>query len=298
MLFFVCVRVLERLLAHFCVQALLAKGFPEWKKPEWQGFVRGMEMYGRDAFADIALEVGRPESEVKQYHAVFWRKYKTLPEWEKVIARVERGDKRREAQKDAIALLKSTFSDFDPIRTNIADLVGSSNSSKASVCVCVFFFFESNSLFFSFPGLDSRERSVAADQRQRRRLRQLGASAAQGRRVSGFCHGLVYAVANVRGSQGRWFCFLSVVRFVVTIGQDRVDKLLKNIMERSKRKSSAAASAAAAPATVAAEKKKPGRKRPVEAAPIQESKAETKEKAVKKRVKKDTGPEKNLSAYK
>lgn len=87
-------------------------------------------------------------------------------------------------------------------------------------------------------------------------------------------------------------------------GQDRVDKLLKNIMERSKRKNSAAASAAAlstgAAAPEAAEKKKPGRKRPVaaaEAAPVEESK-ETKEKVVKKRAKKDTGPEKNLSAYK
>lgn len=238
-------------------QALLAKGFPEWKKPEWQGFVRGMELYGRDALEEIAAEVGKPVEDVKKYHAVFWRKYKTLPEWEKVLVRVERGDKRREAQKDAIELLKTTFSGFDPLKTNIVDLVGSSMASKDWT--------PENDLW-----LLVNANAVGYGNWTR----------------------LQHRVASHPGFAMDWFMQSRTADDL----KDRVDKLLKNIMERSKRKSQASAASGA----VEMEKKKAGRKRVERGAEEQAASAAAekpaKEKA--KRVKKDTGPEKNLTPYK
>jgi hypothetical protein len=237
----------------------LAKGFPEWKKQEWQGFVRGMELYGREAIADIAFEVGRSEEEVKEYHTVFWRNYKSLPEWEKVMVRVERGDKRREAQKDAIELLKTTFSNFDPLTTNIADLVGSSMASKEWI--------PENDLWLL---LNATAVGYGNWTRLQRR------------------------VAEYPGFSMDWFMQSRTADDL----KERVDRLLKNIMERNKRKTATAAGAGGASGSLAAEKKKPGRKRverPAEAPTAQLEKV-VKEKV--KRAKKDTGPEQNKTPYK
>lgn len=109
---------------------LLADGFLEWKRQDFQAFVRGMEIYGRGALQEIADEVGFDLAEVKRYHKVFWKRYTELEDHEKIEARLQRGDARREKQKHLIELLKTTFSPYkDPLReVSINDLVGGTST--------------------------------------------------------------------------------------------------------------------------------------------------------------------------
>ena len=106
---------------------LLKSGFLEWKRDHFNAFIRGMELYGKNAFADLAIEVGFDEEAVKTYHKVFWEKYTLLPDHEKLAARVQRGEDRREKQKDVIALLSTLFANVtDPFaEVNPLDIVGS-----------------------------------------------------------------------------------------------------------------------------------------------------------------------------
>ena len=56
-----------------------------------QAFVRGCERYGRKEVKDIAREVeGKSEDEVREYHRVFWERYKELDEWERILKTIER----------------------------------------------------------------------------------------------------------------------------------------------------------------------------------------------------------------
>ncbi len=236
---------------------LLARGFPEWKRAEFQSFMRGLELYGVGAIAEIANEVGLPEDQVLKYHTQFWKRYKELPEWEKLTARIERGEKRRENQKGAIDLLKTHFSNMDEEKiAQMMDLIGSASSSSKD-------WIPENDLW-----LLVNANSVGYGNWTRLQKR----------------------VADNSAFAMDWFMLSRTAEDL----QDRVDKLLKTIFEKAKRK------AAASSPNAAVEKKKPGRKRaerPAEVgAAAAASAAPTPER--KKRAVKDKGPKKNLTAYK
>ncbi len=65
-----------------------------------------MEKYGRDDLESISREVeGKGVGEVRDYWKVFWERHTELPDHEKIIATIERGEskiKRRESIKRAL----------------------------------------------------------------------------------------------------------------------------------------------------------------------------------------------------
>lgn len=74
---------------------LTEDGFPEWNKRDFQQFINGSAKYGRHNYDDIATEVdGKNAEEIKEYAAVFWKKYKTLDNWQKHINTIEEGEER------------------------------------------------------------------------------------------------------------------------------------------------------------------------------------------------------------
>lgn len=95
---------------------LLLEGFSQWKRLDYNLFVKGSATYGREAFDKIALEVGRPESVVVEFANAFWgelgKSRISEHEYDRVSKLVERGEKKIEEKKNlerATALLVSHF---------------------------------------------------------------------------------------------------------------------------------------------------------------------------------------------
>ena len=97
-------------------QRLLAEGFL-WTRNDLQAFIRASTRFGREQYAQIAREVGRPEAEVARYSAVFWAEGAVhLPEdvWRKARERIEIGERKLKAvegMREATRLKVARFRD-------------------------------------------------------------------------------------------------------------------------------------------------------------------------------------------
>lgn len=87
-------------------ERLIAKGFPEWNKRDFQQFLNGSAKYGRTNYDGISEEVdGKVADEIEQYAKVFWKKYKQLDNWQKYIGVVEEGEARVRQSEEKKRLL-------------------------------------------------------------------------------------------------------------------------------------------------------------------------------------------------
>lgn len=76
-------------------ERLIEKGFPEWNKRDFQQFLNGSAKYGRTNYEGISEEVdGKEAEEIAAYAKVFWKKYKTLDNWQKHLGVIEEGELR------------------------------------------------------------------------------------------------------------------------------------------------------------------------------------------------------------
>ena len=77
---------------------LLAEGFPDWSKKDFKAFCTALEVHGRYDFVsisrDVAAETGKDAREIGRYFIAFWQYYRRINDWEKVIDRIERGEKK------------------------------------------------------------------------------------------------------------------------------------------------------------------------------------------------------------
>ncbi|OCK81545.1 chromatin remodelling complex ATPase chain ISW1 [Lepidopterella palustris CBS 459.81] len=86
---------------------LIEMGFPEWNRRDFQQFLNGSAKYGRENYKDIALEVdGKDAEEIAAYAKVFWKKYKSIANWQKYVAIVEEGESRTRKLEENRKLLK------------------------------------------------------------------------------------------------------------------------------------------------------------------------------------------------
>ncbi|KAF2643616.1 hypothetical protein P280DRAFT_467614 [Massarina eburnea CBS 473.64] len=87
-------------------ERLIEKGFPEWNKRDFQQFLNGSAKFGRKNYAGISEEVdGKTAEEIEAYAKVFWKKYKTLDNWQKAINVVEEGESRVRMSEEKKRLL-------------------------------------------------------------------------------------------------------------------------------------------------------------------------------------------------
>lgn len=74
---------------------LIAKGFGDWNRRDFQQFINGSAKYGRDNSEGISEEVdGKDVDEIKAYAKVFWKKYELIKDWQKYINIVVEGEER------------------------------------------------------------------------------------------------------------------------------------------------------------------------------------------------------------
>ena len=66
--------------------APIPQGFSDWKRADFNAFVRGCELFGRNDLASVTSEVeGKTEKEVAKYASTFFTRYKEIKDWEKVL---------------------------------------------------------------------------------------------------------------------------------------------------------------------------------------------------------------------
>ena len=88
-------------------ETLLQKGFGNWNKRDFGLFIKACEKYGRDALEQIAGDIdAKTLPEVKEYSKVFWKKYKEVPDWERIVSNIEKGEQRIQRREEMIAALK------------------------------------------------------------------------------------------------------------------------------------------------------------------------------------------------
>lgn len=84
-------------------ERLLSEGFGSWNKHQFRQFVQACENHGRDDLDEIAREVseatGKSEDEVRIYYHAFWKNYKSINGWEKILSRIRKGEERIERQQ-------------------------------------------------------------------------------------------------------------------------------------------------------------------------------------------------------
>jgi len=84
------------------LETLLGHGFKDWQKRDFSQFKNACERYGRDAFSDIARDVGKTPEEIKEYSKVFWSNYKQLANHENIISQIQKGESKIQKRKECM----------------------------------------------------------------------------------------------------------------------------------------------------------------------------------------------------
>ncbi|EPQ59957.1 SNF2 family DNA-dependent ATPase [Gloeophyllum trabeum ATCC 11539] len=88
-------------------EALIAQGFEDWSRRDFQQFVRALEAYGwTEDFELLATDIqDKTPEEVAKYYPVFKKKWKTLAEYPRIQARIAEGEAKRDRRSNLEKLL-------------------------------------------------------------------------------------------------------------------------------------------------------------------------------------------------
>jgi SWI/SNF-related matrix-associated actin-dependent regulator of chromatin subfamily A member 5 len=90
-------------------EILWAQGFPNWGKKDLQAFVRGCERYGREDLEAIQAHelFEKTLEQVQEYAQVFWQRFQELPDHERFLANIEKGEAKLERTAKISQILRS-----------------------------------------------------------------------------------------------------------------------------------------------------------------------------------------------
>ncbi|CAD7696105.1 unnamed protein product [Ostreobium quekettii] len=87
---------------------LLESGFSNWNRRDFNAFCRGCEKYGREDIVNLTKEIdGKTEEEVVAYKTVFWQRYESLNDWERIVKNIERGEQKIQRQHDIMKAINA-----------------------------------------------------------------------------------------------------------------------------------------------------------------------------------------------
>jgi len=103
-------------------QRLISEGFQSWQKKDFRIYVAALERFGRQAADEIVSTVAeqtqKEKDEVKKYHDVFWKRYKEVEGWDKIIEKIEKGEQKIKRRAEITELLKKKVSAYkNPTQT-------------------------------------------------------------------------------------------------------------------------------------------------------------------------------------
>ncbi|KAL2292073.1 hypothetical protein FJTKL_10737 [Diaporthe vaccinii] len=74
---------------------LAKSGFEEWNRRDFQQFINGSNLYGRNNYEGIATHCqNKNAAEIKQYAKVFWQRYEEIADWQKHLKHIEEGEEK------------------------------------------------------------------------------------------------------------------------------------------------------------------------------------------------------------
>jgi superfamily II DNA or RNA helicase len=90
-------------------EELWAQGFPAWSKKDFQAFIRGCEHLGRDELETIQINElpDKTLEQVTEYSRVFWERSNELPDHERFITNIEKGEAKLERTAKISHLLRA-----------------------------------------------------------------------------------------------------------------------------------------------------------------------------------------------
>jgi len=78
--------------------ALIAEGFGQWNRRDFKSYTQACERHGRDAKEDILNDVaeatGKTKADIRAYHTTFWKRYKEIGDWERILDRIKKGEQK------------------------------------------------------------------------------------------------------------------------------------------------------------------------------------------------------------
>lgn len=116
-------------------EKLQSQGFGNWATKDFRSFCNAMERHGRKAknaiFRDVSSETGKIEEDVEKYYNVFWKRYKEISDWEKIISKIEAGEYRiARAIEIKEALETKVTRHHNPWQTMTIEYGGAANKGK------------------------------------------------------------------------------------------------------------------------------------------------------------------------
>lgn len=79
-------------------EKLLSEGFSDWKRNDFNVFLKASGKWGRKELDKVALEIGKPESDVRVFAEAFWgnlgRTRMSEHEYDRAVKAIEKGEKR------------------------------------------------------------------------------------------------------------------------------------------------------------------------------------------------------------
>lgn len=77
---------------------LIEEGFGNWNRRDFRNYTLACERHGRDAQEDILNDVaestGKTKGDIRGYHKVFWKRYKEIQDWERIIDKIKKGEQK------------------------------------------------------------------------------------------------------------------------------------------------------------------------------------------------------------
>ncbi|KAJ2819943.1 chromatin remodeling complex Adenosinetriphosphatase, partial [Coemansia furcata] len=98
---------------------LSQQGFGGWNRRDFYGFMRALENHGRGSMNLVKHDVeGKTPEEVEAYAKVFLKRYKELPEAERLTAQMSKGEQKRARRNEIQQLLDTKLGECkqDPLR--------------------------------------------------------------------------------------------------------------------------------------------------------------------------------------
>ncbi|KAJ2005841.1 chromatin remodeling complex Adenosinetriphosphatase [Coemansia thaxteri] len=100
-------------------ESLSQLGFGSWNRRDFYSFMRALENHGRGNMSLVKHDVeGKTPEEVEAYAKVFLKRYKELPEADRLTAQMTKGEQKRARRNEIQLLLESKLSECkqDPLR--------------------------------------------------------------------------------------------------------------------------------------------------------------------------------------
>lgn len=127
-------RVMEGMMNQFVLtdaeeeerQILLNEGFADWTRKDFRAFCNAVEAHGRyeinKIIEDVTNNTVKDAEEIKKYYVSFWLNYQRIPDYQKIIEKIEKGEKKiirlrviRELIQQKVELhLESVYSQMYP----------------------------------------------------------------------------------------------------------------------------------------------------------------------------------------